>query len=155
MLDTLSNIIHLLTTAVWLGGAFFIHFVLQPSIKMIDPQQSGKLMSIISKRFSITAWICILLLVVTGIFKTPSDMYFDISSDFGLILTIKHILILMVIIGGLIIAFAIVPELRKNSPVPGQAPSEEFIKQQKKLSNVATINLVLGIIIVVCASALW
>lgn len=149
------NIIHILATAVWIGGAFFVHFTLQPAMKQIDPQQSGKLMGLIAKRFSITAWTCILLLIITGIMKTPAGMLFSPSTELGQILTIKHILVLLVIIVGLTIALYVIPNIRKNAPQPGEAPSNIFISNQKRLSSLATINLILGGLIVVCASLLW
>jgi len=149
------NIIHILATAVWIGGAFFVHFILQPGMKQIDPQQSGKLMGIIAKRFSITAWTCIILLIITGIIKTPAGMLFDQSTQLGQILTVKHILVILVISIGLVIGFYVVPNIRKNAPKPGEAPSTDFINSQKRLSTLATINLLLGGLIVVCASFLW
>lgn len=155
MLSTVINIIHILSTAVWIGGAFFIHFMLQPSMKHIDPQQSGKLMGIISKRFSITAWICIILLIITGYMKTPQAMLFNFTTDMGLYLSIKHLMIILVVITGLVIGLYVVPNLRKNSPKAGEAPASEFAKYQKYLSNLATLNLILGVLIVVFASLLW
>lgn len=154
-MSTFINIIHILATAIWIGGAFFIHFLLQPAMKEIDPQHSGKLMGIISKRFSITAWICIILLVITGLIKTPSAMLFNTDSNFGIYLLVKHILILLVITVGLIIAFYVVPRLRKNAPKLGEAPSNEFLANQKRLGLLAQINLILGILIIVFASLLW
>jgi uncharacterized membrane protein len=155
MWNTIINIVHILSTAVWIGGAFFIHFVMQPSLKQIDPQQSGKLMGIISKRFSITAWICILLLIITGYLKTPHAMLFNFTTDFGVYLAIKHLLIIIVVVSGLAIGLYVVPNLRKNAPKAGDTPSAEFVKYQKNLSNLATFNLILGILIVVFASLLW
>jgi uncharacterized membrane protein len=155
MLNTIINIVHILSTAVWIGGAFFIHFVLQPSLNQIDTQQSGKLMGIISKRFSITAWICLVLLIITGYLKTPHALLFNITTDVGLYLAIKHLLIILVVVSGLVIGLYVVPNLRKSAPTTGEVPSATFIQYQKKLSNLATFNLVLGILIVVFASLLW
>ena len=149
------NIIHILATAIWIGGAFFVHFILQPSMRQIDSQQSWKLMGVIAKRFSITAWTCIILLIITGVIKTPSGMLFDQSTQLGQILTVKHILVLLVVIVGLVIGLIVVPKIRMNAPKPGESPSEIFINSQKKLSTLATINLILGGLIVVCASLLW
>jgi uncharacterized membrane protein len=155
MWNTIINIVHILSTAVWIGGAFFIHVVMQPSLKQIDPQQSGKLMGIISKRFSITAWICIILLIITGYLKTPHEMLFNFTTDFGVYLAIKHLLIIIVVVSGLVIGLYVVPNLRKNAPKAGDTPSTEFAKYQKNLSSLATFNLILGILIVVFASLLW
>ena len=155
MIDNIINFVHLLATSIWIGGAFYIHFILLPSLRQIDPQQSGKLQGIIAKRFSLTAWTCIILLLITGYLKTPDGLLFDTSSEMGRILTIKHLLVAAVIIVGLFIAFYVVPNMRKNAPKPGEAPSTQFISYQKKLSSLATTNLILGLLVLAYASMLW
>lgn len=154
MTDVLINVIHILATTIWIGGAVSIHLILLPSLKMIDPQQSGKLLGIVAKRFSIAAWICIVLLLVTGYLKTPPGLTFDIASDLGRMLAFKHLLVLLAIIVGLFIATSIVPAIRKLAPKPGEAPSVDFLSYGKHLGFLASVNLVLGLFIVVCATLL-
>lgn len=153
--DIIINFLHLLATAVWIGGAIFIQLILNPSLSLIEPQQSGKLQGIIAKRFSITAWSCLIVLIITGILKTPSNMFFDTVTDMGMYLTIKHVLIILIIIFGLIIALIIVPKMRSSAPKQEEKPSEEFIKYSKRLHKVALLNTFLGILVLVYASMLW
>lgn len=155
MSDGIINAVHLLATAVWLGGAIFIHFILGPILRRIDPREAGKLQGILAPRFSKVAWACILLLIVTGLLKTPSDLLFDTTSDFGRILAVKHAMILAVVAVGLIIAFVVVPRLRKAAPSPGNPPSEEFHTAQRNLHTLAMTNTVLGVLIVLAAAFLW
>jgi putative copper export protein len=124
--DIIINFFHLLAAAVWLGGAIFIKVVLNPSLAQIDPQQRGKLMGTAAKRFSITAWISIIVLIITGLLKTPSDMLFDVSSDIGIFLTIKIISVIGVVIIGLIIALKLVPAMRKSMPQAGSKTLRGF-----------------------------
>jgi uncharacterized membrane protein len=154
MTDVLINLIHILATVIWIGGAVYVHLILLPSLKLIDPQQSGKLQGIVAKRFSTTAWICVILLLITGYLKTQPGLMFDISSDLGRMLAFKHLLVLLVIIVGLLIATRIVPAIRKLAPKPGEAPSADFLSYGKHLSFLAAVNLVLGLFIVVCATLL-
>lgn len=112
-------------------------------------------MGVISKRFSITAWICIVLLIITGYLKTPKAILFNFTTDVGLYLAIKHLLIILVVVTGLVIGLHIVPNIRKNAPTTGEAPSLKFINYQKNLSKLASFNLILGVLIVVFASLLW
>jgi uncharacterized membrane protein len=130
-------------------------FVFLPSLKTLDPQQSGRLQGVVAKRFSMVAWSSILVLLVTGYFKTPDGMLADTSTEMGLILTIKHIIILAVILVGLTIGLYVVPNLKKYSPKAGERPADEFFRFQKLLHKLATTNLVLGICILICASMLW
>jgi uncharacterized membrane protein len=155
MVEAIVNFTHLLATAIWIGGAVFIQMILQPSLKLIDPQQSGKLFGVVAKRFSITSWICIGVLVVTGYIKTPERMLYDFSYSLGMFLAVKHTTIILVILVGLVIAFGVVPKLRKFSPKPGEPPSAEFLRYQKRLGTLAKVNLVLGLFVLLNASMLW
>ena len=155
MTDAIVNVLHLLATAMWIGGALAIHFVFQPALAQIDPPQAAKAMGFLSKRFSIIAWSCILVLIVTGLVKTPEGMLTDTSSEVAMTLFIKHIFVLLVIVVGLIIAFVVVPRLRKAAPAPGEKPSDEFIAAQQRLAMLSKVNTLFGIAILVCASLLW
>jgi uncharacterized membrane protein len=155
MFDAFINFLHLMATALWLGGAAYAHFILIPSLKEIDPQQSGKLQGIIAKRFSIMAWGSIITLLVTGFLKTPSDLLFDTTSEMGQVLLVKHLLIALILIVGVTIGAYVVPNMRKRAPAPGQAPTPEFMAFRDRLGRLATINLVLGVLVVFCASMLW
>ena len=155
MLDGIINFFHLLATVVWIGGMFYMDLILMPSIAKIDPGESSKLMGMIAKKFTITAWSAIIILIITGILKTPTDMYFDTSTDYGIYLFIKHLLVIAAIIVGLVITIVFVPGLKANSPKPGEMPSAEFISYSKRIEKFSKTNLVLGILILVCASILW
>jgi uncharacterized membrane protein len=155
MVDVVVNFFHLLATAIWIGGAVFIYLILQPALKSVDPLQGGKLYGIVAKRFSRTGWTCLFVLLITGYLKTPERMPFDFSYSLGQFLAIKHTLIILVITVGLVVALHVVPNLLKNSPKPGEAPSSEFLHYQKRLGTLATVNLVLGLLVLACASMLW
>lgn len=155
MIDSIINFLHLLATTVWIGGALFIHLILQPSMTLIDPQQAGRLFGAIAKRFSIAAWSSLLVLLFTGYYKTPPEMFFDPSSDTGLILVIKHIFIIAVIIVGLFIGGVVVPRLRAATPNAGEKPSDEFLAYQKRLKTLSTTNTIFALLILLCASMLW
>jgi len=155
MTNQVINFFHLLSTAVWIGGMVYIHFVLLPSVSKIDRGESGKLQGIIAKRFSIIAWSALVILLITGFLKTPGEMLLNTSTRFGVILIIKHILILFVILVGVVIGAVVVPGLRKNMPTPGENPPKAFFLYKKRLEMLATTNLTLGILILICASMLW
>lgn len=155
MVDGIINFFHLLATVVWIGGMFYMDLILMPSIAKIDPGESGKLMGIIAKKFTITAWSAILIAIITGILKTPSHMYFDTSDEYGIYLLVKHLAFIGAIIVGLIITFVYVPGLKANAPKPGERPSAQFESYSKKIENFSKTNLVLGILILICAALLW
>lgn len=155
MINGIVNFFHLLAAAVWIGGMVYIHFVLLPSVSKIEPGESSKLQGIAAKRFSIIAWSSLLILLITGYIKTPSNMFFDTSTNFGTILFVKQILVIAVIIVGMIIATVVVPGLRNNMPKPGEKPTAGFLSYKKKLEIFASVNLTMGVFILICASMLW
>ncbi|OGU29925.1 MAG: hypothetical protein A2057_05460 [Ignavibacteria bacterium GWA2_35_9] len=148
----INNFLHLLATVTWIGGMIFMNIVLFPAQTAIDPGQRGKLFGAIVKRFLIIVWISVIVLLLTGLYKTPSYLLFNPESGFGLWLTVKHIAILLMILFGLLITFVVSPKLRKLAPKPGDQPLPEFIKAQKNMTLLARTNMTLGIIVLFCVS---
>jgi len=155
MFDQLVNLIHLLAAMIWVGGSIFIKIVLEPYAKVMDPPEAAKLNSTIGKKFSMVAWISILLLLITGYIKTPEGMYFETSSEAGIALAIKHVLVLIVVVVGLLIGLVAVPRMRKAAPAKGAAPSGDFIKAQQQIRRLSVVTTILGVGIIVCAAFLW
>jgi uncharacterized membrane protein len=153
--EHIVNFFHLFAAAVWIGGSIFARFILMPAMSQLEPVQAGKLMGYVSKRFSITSWISLLILIITGAMKTPAGMMFDTSSDMGRILTVKHLLIIFVLAVGVLIAHIVGPRLRRAAPQAGEKPSENFVALQRRMKNLSTTNIVLAVLILVCASMLW
>lgn len=148
-LITLVDFLHLLVAVVWIGGMIFMKLVLMPAAAALDPAQRGMLLGGVAKRFTITAWTSTIVLLLTGLSKTPDGMLGDLSSDYGQILTAKHVLFGIMVIVGLIITLGVAPRLKRYAPGPGEAPSAEFVRAQKRLDALSGTNTVLGILILV------
>lgn len=144
---TLYQFIHLLVTVFWVGGMTFMHFVLKPALMTISPPEAGKVMGYVAKRFTIIAWTSIVLLIITGLLKTPTGLLFDTSSDYGLILLAKHVIFVVMIISGGIITFGVAPKLRTLAPQAGERPAPAFVSAQKALGVLSGLNMVLGILV--------
>lgn len=146
------SMLHLLAVITWLGGMLFMNLILMPGMSVLEPLQRGMLTGTVAKRFSIAAWTSIIVLIITGILKTPPGMMFAPASHYGGVLFLKHILIIIGIIIGLIITLSVAPKLRKLAPKQGEAPSAEFISAQKKLKVLSNTNMIIGICIVIAIS---
>jgi uncharacterized membrane protein len=143
------SILHLLAVVIWIGGIIFVNLSLMPSIADLPLETKGAVMGRVTKRFSIISMISILVLLITGYLKVPEGMMFAPASHYGLILLIKHILVLIIIFLGLYISFGISPRVRKLAPKQGEAPSAEFISAQKTLGALAFTNMIIGILIII------
>jgi putative copper resistance protein D len=154
MVSTIIHFLHLLATVVWIGGMIFLEAVFYPSLGAIDPQQAGKALSVVAKRFTIVAWSCIVILIITGLLKTPSGWLFDTSSTIGIILLVKHLLIVAVIIVSIIITFVVAPKLISAFPKPGESPTPAFLKSQQRIKVLSGTNLIIGVLILLLTTLL-
>ncbi len=150
----LVDFLHVLFTVSWIGGMIFMGLVLKPAMSAVDPSQAGKLFGVIAKRFTIVAWTSMIILLITGIMKTPDGAMFDTSAGYGLTLTIKHILFALATINGILITFVAAPKIRKFAPAPGTAPGPEFRQAGKMIDILSGTNTIFGVIILALATML-
>ncbi|NUO79724.1 CopD family protein [candidate division KSB1 bacterium] len=150
MFQVLVDFLHLLATVTWIGGMIYINLVLMPAMPVLSPPERGKLMGAASKRFALFAWGSIVILLLTGFYKTPEGMLFDVSADYSLTLTVKHVVVLTMIIIGIVISMVIVPKLGALAPKPQEAPSPAFIALQNRLKVLAIINMIMGFVVLLC-----
>lgn len=154
--------IHVLAAIIWLGGMFFISLVLVPSLRKLDPPtKRTEILSTTAKRFSLVSWIAILLLLVTGVINavnrgvtiglvSSGELF---SSHFGIILTFKVFLVLVMILISAVHDFILGPKLIKMTELqrPGPDSAKLVAKNRKFVSWLARINAFIGIIVIACA----
>lgn len=92
-LDTIVLWIHILAAISWVGGMFFVAFILGPYVRrVVPPQERTTLMAAVGKRFSYLGWSAIFTLVCTGIYNAARFLRsWDalLSTNFGHILLVK------------------------------------------------------------------
>lgn len=142
--ENLVLFLHDLATATWVGGMIFLAF-LGVEVEKLGPN-FNPIMGKMSKRFSQLAMLSILTLIVTGILLTSwHGGRARVQRD--LILNLKHLVVFLVIIDGAYLGFRVVPKLEKLTA----EKSPEAKVWQKKLKIGSTLNLILGILIVLLA----
>jgi predicted heme/steroid binding protein len=107
--------LHLLTAIAWFGTILYVHILLKPAYAA-KGLPKGEL---------ILGWLGIILLSITGvpltIARVPTwDAFY--TTRFGILLSIKIILFLIMVASAAIVTFVIGPKLRKRS---FQAPLEK------------------------------
>jgi len=147
---TVVTFLHLLATVFWVGGMLYFHFILHPSLHLLDPPQVGKLMHFQMKRFAMMAWLSIIVLMVTGVMMTPSGWFFNFSSLISTALALKHIFFLIMLLIGIFISLVYGPKMDRLEPKPGEHPSAEFFRTQHVVNLLTRTNLVLGILVLIC-----
>jgi uncharacterized membrane protein len=149
----ITSWLHILATVAWIGGMAFYILILIPSLGVLDPPQRGRLLGALIKRYGFLAWGSVIILLATGILITrsriPRGSYF--GSTYGILLGVKHILVLCMIVIGAIVSFVIGPKLKAQATAgppagtPGGATLSVAPKLQKRAGILGLLNFLLGI----------
>ncbi len=153
-MDTFVNLVHLIFAVTWIGGMIYTHFVFMPSMEAIDPPQRPRLLGSAAKRFTIIAWLSTVVLLVTGLVRTPGSMLLDMSTPYGTLLTVKLFIFALMIVIGILITFRVAPKLRRHAPAPGQPPPMQFLAAQKQVKLLSGANMILGIAVLLIVTRL-
>ena len=160
--------IHIASAIIWIGGSLFLALVLIPVLRRFAPEPGQPpseptlppdMLGIIARRFRVISWICIALLVATGLYILPTRYgigfgdFFSLGGHFVGTLQVKVILVAIVIWLSVIHDFIIGPytsrlieEMRAGATPPGYLPA-----LRKSVVWIARINVLLTILIVIVA----
>lgn len=157
--------IHLASAIIWVGGSLFLALVLIPVLRRFAPAPGQPpnlppdLLTLIARRFRVISWVCIVLLVATGLYILPTRYgigfadFFSLGGHFVGTLQVKVGLVAIVIWLSVIHDFIIGPltsrlldEMRAGAEPPGYLPL-----LRKCVMWIARVNVALMILIVVVA----
>ncbi len=103
ILDALLMWAHLVSASIWVGGSIFIGVVLAPLLKTISEsvEQRVSIMIRIGRKFNRIALPSLAILIVTGLYNSSNILARPqalLSTDYGIILVIKIILVIILLI---------------------------------------------------------
>jgi len=136
---TLINFLHNFFTAVWIGGMFTLGLSVFPAVKKsLGPgPQTKKLVAAIQKKHSLWVYISMAGLVLTGLLMSNRSPefggLFSFQNVFTSALTVKHILVVLMIIIALF-----------RSVVLGAGGGPSSPEQEKLNARLLITNLILG-----------
>jgi len=145
--------IHLLAAVVWIGGMAMVALILAPALTSREPpSQRMELLRAIGERFSQVGWVCIVILVMTGILNLmhlaiPLDVLF--TTRLGKLLIIKWSLVAGMI--GLSIYHDFIAGLRLRFLSP-QDPV--YLRLAVRMRWSGRLNLILGLAVLFFALGL-
>ena len=146
-MNNLMNFIHVSAAIVWLGGVSFMLFALRPAAMDLPPPQRLPLMALVLKRFFRLVWVCIGLLLATGLVMLLSVGMKQAPLGWHLMLGIG--LLMFAVFGHLY--FGPFRRLRAAVEAADWPLASQKLGQIAKL---AQLNLVLGAL-AIAAVALW
>jgi len=141
------NFLHVSAAIVWLGGVSFMLFALRPAAMDLPPPQRLPLMALVLKRFFRLVWVCIGLLLATGLVMLLSVGMKQAPVGWHLMLGIG--LLMFAVFGHLY--FGPFRRLRAAVEAADWPLAGQKLGQIAKL---AQLNLVLGAL-AIAAVALW
>ena len=125
--------LHDLFTAAWIGGLITLGLTVMPATKKIlgKTPETKKVMDLIQKRHSVIVYTSIIGLTLTGLLQANrSSLFlglFSFGNTYSAVLTIKHVLVIAMIIIALYRSLA----LAKTS-----SPTQEKLKKILMLLNI-------------------
>lgn len=100
--DALLMWAHLVSASIWVGGSIFIGIVLAPLLKTISEsvEERVAIMIRVGRKFNKIAIPSLAILIVTGIYNSSNILsrpQFLLSTNYGIILAIKIILVIFLL----------------------------------------------------------
>ena len=139
--------LHVLAAVVWVGGMFFAHMALRPSVEQLAPPQRLPLLAATLARFFAWVWVSIVVLLVSGYLMII--VVFDGFADLGLHIHLMQGIGLVMMALFAHIWFAPFRRLRA-AVAAGDWPAGG--KQMGQIRLIVGINLILGLVVVAIAA---
>lgn len=150
--------IHLICSAIWVGGSLFIAIVFAPVLKTMAPSIEDRLQIMIKvgRRFNKIAIPALLILIATGIlnsyqFLNKPDFLF--SSNYGMMLVIKMILV-VALLASFAVHVRIIRKEVEQKILEKQLTEAQIVKLRKKIIIVGEVTVVISVLILLLAAIL-
>jgi uncharacterized membrane protein len=140
--------LHLLSAVIWVGGMFFAHMALRPSAaQVLEPPHRLQLWVQVFKRFFLWVWLSIIVILVTGYWMLFG--FFGGFANAGIHIHLMHGGGILMVLIYLHVFFAPYRRLR-HAVIVQDYP--EGVKQLAQIRKLVTLNLSIGLIVVLVAS---
>lgn len=146
----LNVTLHVLAALLWLGGMLFLAAVGAPVLRKVEPPSlRAELFRTLGEQFRLVGWLCILILVVTGVFNlhfrgvlswslwTSPDFW---SSPFGFSLFWKLAAVTIMLVVSAIHDFVLGPAASKV-----EAGSPAALRLRRHAALLARVNALVGL----------
>lgn len=117
----LSLFIHLIATAIWIGGLLMTMILVYPEVTRVlrDSPQLYQFLSRLRKRFYPISNLSLVALIVTGSFQMTANANYDglltFDNQWSQVMLAKHILIVVMALVGLALQYGVAPALERTS----------------------------------------
>ena len=103
MEQALITWVHLVASAIWVGGSIFLGVILSPILRQVTPniEERLRLMILVGRRFNKIAIPSLIVLVATGIYNSRvllANYTLLDDSSYGVFLVVKMVLVAMLVV---------------------------------------------------------
>ncbi len=156
--DALIMWAHLVAASIWVGGSIFIGIVLAPLLKTISDSIEGRLsiMIRVGRKFNRIAAPSLVILIASGLYNSSgylSKPSLFLSTNYGLVLITKIVLVIILIITFIIHIRLIRAETEKR--IESKELSAEAVqKLRSKIILLGRITVIVSVAILLMAALL-
>lgn len=144
MTEILVHWLHVTAAVTWIGGMIFFPLVLIPALKMIDPPPKRiELIQAAGRRLRVIGWICIGILLFTGVSILISDPQYAEDPSLSATLTIKLALVAIMVVSSFLHDFVLGPKVATVAREGGNPGS-----LRKVVIGMARVNLLIGLAVI-------
>lgn len=141
--------LHLLATVIWVGGMFFAYMALRPvATSLLEPPQRLPLWSKVFARFFPWVWAAVIILFVSGMWMVKS-----VFGGFGQVGLYIHLMAGLGTLMILLYMHVFFGPYRRMKQALAANDLPEAGRRQGQIRIIIGINLTLGLIVTVVASA--
>jgi uncharacterized membrane protein len=154
--------IHILSAIVWVGGLAFLALVAVPATRPLPAVERSVILQAIGRQFRLVGWVCIGLLLVTGLIVNGYrgltwGMLFDgtlVASVFSQLLAVKVSLVAVMVLLTLVHDLWLGPASARALSRSNATPSASMRRLRRGSSWTARLSLLLALAVVFLAVAL-
>lgn len=156
----LSLFFHISATVIWIGGLLITCVLVWPEIRRILAESPAlyQLLSRLRQRFFPISNLALGVLIVTGLFQMSLDPNYDgllsFNNDWSRIMLVKHLLIVVMALAGLLLQWGVVPSLERASLLQERGKGDPAAWQTLRQREVRLtwLNAGLGVLVLACSA---
>src|SRR5439155_23736870 len=139
---------HVLASVIWIGGMLFLSLVAAPVLRQVDSRVlRADLFRKMARRFRRLVWICIVVLILTGIVNVAHYGNTSPGSPYLKVLGIKLGMVAVLVALGVAHDFIIGPRATRAQSRDRLPPTGTDLLMVQLAPWVGRLNLLLGVII--------
>jgi uncharacterized membrane protein len=145
--------LHMLATVVWIGGLAALSLIVLPaSARALDAPAFARLLDAVQRRLDPIGWICLLVLVGTGLFQMSANPNYQgilaVENTWAAAILVKHLVFLLMTAISAFLTWGLLPRLKRAALLEAQGkPAPEKARLHSQEVRLLNLNLVLGAIV--------